>query len=323
MNYKPSINALTQPIVESLIRQSDVLRIGVQQEDTSGATIIDAGINHPGGLEAGRLVSEICLGGLGHVSLTHTNTAPQWPLSIYVHTTNPVLACLGSQYAGWQLSHGEGKEAFYALGSGPGRAASLREPLYEELAYADKAEHVCIVMEVDKNPPAELLMKMAEQCGVAIENLTVILTPTKSLAGVVQVVARVLETALHKAHELKFPLENIIDGAGSAPLCPPIPDFVQAMGRTNDAILFAGRVQLYVTGSDDDAKALATDLPSNTSKDYGKPFAKVFADAKYDFYQIDQMLFSPAQVSVTAVESGNTFFAGEVNLDLLQESFGG
>jgi len=322
MKKLPSINDLTQPIVQELINSADALRIGIEK-DSCGATIIDAGINYTGGLEAGRLISEVCLGGLGNVSLIHTNTAPQWPLSVYVHTANPVLACLGSQYAGWQLSHGEGKEAFYALGSGPGRAASLREPLYEELAYKDKASNVCIVMEVDKTPPSELLAKMAEQCGVGTENLTVILTPTKSLAGVVQVVARVLETALHKAHELKFPLERIIDGAGSAPLCPPIPDFVQAMGRTNDAILFAGRVQLYVSGSDEDAKELATNLPSNTSKDYGKPFAKVFADAKYDFYQIDQMLFSPAQVSVTAVESGNTFIAGEVNLDLLKESFGG
>ena len=322
MNKQASINDLTQPIVQELINRAVALRLGIEK-DSSDATIIDAGINHPGGLEAGRLISEICLGGLGKVSLTHINTAPKWPLSVYVHTTNPVLACLGSQYAGWQLSHGEGKDAFYALGSGPGRAASLREPLFEELGYKDKAKQVCIVMEVDKNPPSELLVKMAEQCGVAAKNLTVILTPTKSLAGVVQVVARVLETALHKAHELKFPLERILDGAGSAPLCPPIPDFVQAMGRTNDAILFAGRVQLYVTGSDDDAKTLAAELPSNTSKDYGKPFAKVFADANYDFYEIDQMLFSPAQVSVTAVESGNTFFAGEVNLDLLKESFGG
>ena len=322
MNKQPSINNLTQAIVQNLINRADELRIGVEK-DASGATIVDAGIKHAGGLEAGRIIAEICLGGLGSVSLQHNSTAPQWPLSVYVHTVNPVLACLGSQYAGWQLSHGEGKDAFYALGSGPGRAASLREPLYEELGYQDKADKVSIVMEVDKNPPTELLTKMADQCGVTAENLTVILTPTKSLAGVVQVVARVLETALHKAHELKFPLERIIDGAGSAPLCPPIPDFVQAMGRTNDAILFAGRVQLYVAGSDDDAKALATDLPSNISKDYGKPFAKVFADAKYDFYQIDQMLFSPAQVSVTAVESGNTFFAGEVNLDLLKESFGG
>ncbi len=322
MNKQPSINNLAQPIVQSLVDQADALRVGVSQ-DSSGVTIIDAGINHHGGLEAGRLISEICLGGLGSVSLIHTNTAPKWPLSVYVHTSNPVLACLGSQYAGWQLSHGEGKEAFYALGSGPGRAASLREPLYEELAYQDKAKDVCLVMEVDKNPPAELLAKMAEQCGVKAEKLTVILTPTKSLAGVVQVVARVLETALHKSHELKFPLDRIVDGAGSAPLCPPIPDFVQAMGRTNDSILFAGRVQLYVTGPDDDAKALANDLPSNTSNDYGKPFAKVFADAEYDFYKIDQMLFSPAQVSVTAMESGNTFFGGEVNLELLKESFGG
>lgn len=322
MNMQPSINNLSQPIVQSLIDQAERLRIGVSQDD-SGVTIVDAGINHHGGLEAGRIISEVCLGGLGNVSLLHTNTAPNWPLSVYVHTTNPVLACLGSQYAGWQLSHGEGKEAFYALGSGPGRAASLREPLYEELAYKDKAEKVCLVMEVDKNPPSELLAKMADQCGVKSQNLTVILTPTKSLAGVVQVVARVLETALHKSHELKFPLERIVDGAGSAPLCPPIPDFVQAMGRTNDSILFAGRVQLYVTGPDEDARALAKDLPSNTSNDYGKPFAKVFADAEYDFYKIDQMLFSPAQVSVTAMESGNTFFGGEVNLDLLKESFGG
>ena len=322
MNIQPSINNLSQPIVQSLIDQAERLRIGVSQDD-SGVTIVDAGINHHGGLEAGRIISEICLGGLGNVSLLHTNTAPNWPLSVYVHTTNPVLACLGSQYAGWQLSHGEGKEAFYALGSGPGRAASLREPLYEELAYQDKAEKVCLVMEVDKNPPSELLAKMADQCGVKSQNLTVILTPTKSLAGVVQVVARVLETALHKSHELKFPLERIVDGAGSAPLCPPIPDFVQAMGRTNDSILFAGRVQLFVTGPDEDARALANDLPSNTSNDYGKPFAKVFADAEYDFYKIDQMLFSPAQVSVTAMESGNTFLGGEVNLDLLKESFGG
>ena len=278
MNTQPSINSLAQPIVQKLVDCANALRVGLKQ-DSSGVTIIDAGIHHHGGLEAGRLISEICLGGLGKVSLMHTATAPNWPLSVYVHSSNPVLACLGSQYAGWQLSHGEGKEAFYALGSGPGRAASLREPLYEELAYKDKAEKVCIVMEVDKNPPSELLTKMSEQCGVTPENLTVILTPTKSLAGVVQVVARVLETALHKAHELKFPLERIIDGAGSAPLCPPIPDFVHAMGRTNDAILFAGRVQLFVSGSDDDAKALANDLPSNTSKDYGKPFAKVFSDA--------------------------------------------
>ena len=149
---------------------------------------------HLGGLEAGRLISEICLGGLGTVQLLHTSTAGQWPLSVYVHSSNPVIACLGSQYAGWQLSHGEGKGCIYALGSGPGRAAALREPLFKELDYEDKVDSVCFVMEVDKIPPSELLQQMCEQCGVAASNMTIILTPTKSLTGVVQIVARVLET---------------------------------------------------------------------------------------------------------------------------------
>lgn len=322
MNKLPSINNLTQPLLERLVDNAQALRIGVAK-DNCGSTIIDAGIHHYGGLEAGRLISEICLGGLGRVALIHTHTAPAWPLSVYVHTSNPVLACLGSQYAGWQLSHGEGKAAFNALGSGPARAAALKEPLYKTLAYEDKADKVCIVIEADRPPPSELLVSMSAQCAVEPKNLSVILAPTSSLAGVIQVVARVLETALHKAHELEFPLERIIDGAGSAPVSPPTPDFVKAMGRTNDAILFAGRVQLFVGGPDEDAQALARCLPANTSSDYGKPFAGVFADAGYDFYKIDQKLFSPAQVSVTAIDSGNTFFAGEVNLDLLKESFGG
>ena len=241
MNKELSINTLTRPLVDHLIERANPLRLGVER-DTSGVTLIDAGIQHAGGLEAGRLISEICLGGLGKVDLLHTSTTAQWPLSVYVHSSEPVIACLGSQYAGWQLSHGEGKGAFYALGSGPGRAAALREPLFEELGYQDKTDTACFVMEVDKTPPTELLEKMCQQCGVSAENMNVILTPTSSLAGVVQIVARVLETAMHKTHELKFPLDRVVDGAGSAPVSPPIPDFVQAMGRTNDAILFAGRM---------------------------------------------------------------------------------
>ena len=45
-----------------------------------------------------------------------------------------------------------------------------------------------------------------------------------------------------------FPLERIVDGMGAAPLAPPHPDFVTAMGRTNDAIIYGGQVHLFVTG---------------------------------------------------------------------------
>lgn len=326
MEYTASVNKLTQPLVQELLDNADKLRLKVQKLD-NGCTIIDVGIEVPGGLEAGRIITEICLGGMGTVSLSHSAYTENWPLTVNVHTSNPVLACLGSQYAGWSLSH----EKYFALGSGPARAMATKEKdgqivpveeLYKELDYNDKAETATLVIENDAIPPIEIVQKIAKACNVDLEKLTIIVTPTSSLAGGVQVVGRVLEVAMHKAHELHFPLENIIDGMGSAPLCPPHPDFVQAMGRTNDAILFAGLVHIFVKGSDAEAEKLAMALPSSTSKDYGKPFAQVFKDAKYDFFKIDGMLFSPASVIVTAVETGNSFRAGKLDNALLNQSFG-
>jgi methenyltetrahydromethanopterin cyclohydrolase len=319
---KPSVNRLCAPLVERLLADANVLRLGVQRLK-NGATLVDAGIEYTGGLEAGRRIAEICMGGLGYVSLTAGGVAERWPVTLHVHTNDPALACLGSQYAGWSLSHGEGKKAFHALGSGPARALAQKEPLYKDLGYKDDADSACLVLEVDSPPPLSLVDKIARDCGVAPEALTLILTPTRSLAGSTQVVARVLEVAMHKTHELKFPLEDIVDGCGSAPLAPPAPDFIRAMGRTNDAIVFAGQVQLYVRGSDEAAKRLAEQLPSSASKDYGRPFAEVFKSYEYDFFKVDPMLFSPAKIAVTAVESGYTFHSGHIDLKLLEVSFGG
>ncbi|WP_305907584.1 methenyltetrahydromethanopterin cyclohydrolase [Methylomarinum sp. Ch1-1] len=326
MQYTASVNKLTRPLVQELVDNADKLRIDVQKLE-NGGTIIDAGINVPGGLEAGRIITEICMGGMGSVTLSHSPYTTNWPLTVNVHSANPVLACLGSQYAGWSLSH----EKYYALGSGPARAMATKvkegvvepvEELYKELDYRDSAESTVLVIENDAIPPLAIVEKIAGACGVAADQLTIIVTPTSSLAGCVQVVGRVLEVAMHKAHELHFPLENIIDGSGSAPICPPHPDFVKAMGRTNDAILFAGQVQIYVKGEDEEAEKLAKQLPSSTSKDYGKPFADIFKDCNYDFFKIDGMLFSPASVIVTAVESGNSFRAGKLDNALLDQSFG-
>ena len=326
MKYSASINQLTQPLVQELIDNADKLRLGIQTLD-NGCTLIDAGIDSVGGLEAGRIITEICMGGLGTVSLSQSSYTDNWPLTVNVHTSNPLLACLGSQYAGWSLSH----EKYYALGSGPARAMATKqkkgisipvEALYKELAYQDEAEQAALVIENDQLPPIEVIDKIVSACGITADKLTIIVTPTSSLEGCVQVVGRVLEVALHKAHELHFPLENIIDGSGSAPVCPPHPDFVKAMGRTNDAILFAGQVQLFVKGSDEDAEKLAIALPSSTSKDYGKPFAEIFKACNYDFFKIDGMLFSPASVIVTNMETGNSYRAGKLDNVLLDQSFG-
>lgn len=319
-NNTPSINKLTEILVEQLVNNAAAYRIEVSQLE-NGSQIIDAGINVAGGLEAGRIIGEICMGGLGTVKLRASTNFRNWSWHLDVHSTNPVLACLASQYAGWSLNHGKGKEAFNALGSGPARAMGSNEELYEELGYRDKSDTACIVIEADKLPPVEIADKVAERCGIPANKLTIIMTPTSSLAGSVQVVSRVLETSLHKAHALHFPLDKIIDGAGSAPICPPSQDFLKAMSRTNDAILFAGQIHLFVEASDDDAEQLAKQLPSSASADYGKPFGEIFKDVEYDFYKIDPMLFSPARVAVSSLTTGKTYHAGEIDLDLLDKSF--
>jgi len=317
----PGVGDLAAPLVAALVLDAKALRLGVERLD-SGCTVVDGGINVPGGLEAGRRIAEICLGGLGTVSLQTGGSFARWPVGVAVHTANPVLACLGSQYAGWSLAHGEGKGAFHALGSGPGRALAAKEELFAELGYRDACDSACLVLEVDKRPPPEVIEKIVRACGITADRLTLILTPTSSLAGSMQIVARVVEVAMHKAHALGFALEHIIDGIGSAPLPPPAPDFLTAMGRTNDAILFGGDVHLFVSGDKAAAEQLANTLSCTTSRDYGKPFAEIFKACKYDFYKIDPQLFAPARVAVTAVDSGHTFHAGRFDEALLDRSFG-
>ena len=321
MTTLPSVNATAAPLVAELVDRADALRVGVTRME-DGTCVVDAGIDHRGGIEAGLLVTRICMGGLGHVALRSIPVFPDWPWQVEVRTSQPVLACLGAQYAGWSLSF-ETPKKFSALGSGPARALAVREPLFEELGYRDRSDSACLVLETDRHPPAALAEKVSRDCGVAPERVTLVLTPTGSLAGVVQIAARVVEVALHKAHEIGFPLDAIVDGAGSAPLPPPIDDSLAAMGRTNDTILFGGQVQLFVYCEDDLAEDLANRLPSSGSKDYGKPFAQVFRDYDYDFFRIDPMLFSPARVAVTALGSGRTFHAGRLDAELLERSFGG
>jgi methenyltetrahydromethanopterin cyclohydrolase len=311
-----SVNQLAAPLLNQLLAQADALELGVSKHE-SGCTIVDAGIQHAGSAEAGRLIAEICMGGLGKVNLQDDDRFAGWTDAVAVTSASPVLACLASQYAGWALSH----EKFFSLGSGPARALAQREDLFKELAYVDSASSTCIVLETDRVPPLQVIEKIVRDTKVAPEFLTIILTPTSSIAGVVQIVGRVLEVALHKAHTLHFPLENIVSGSGLAVLPPVAKDFMTAMGRTNDAILFGGDVHLQVRGDDAAAAKLAADLPSSASKDYGKTFAEVFKFYEMDFYKIDPMLFSPAKVTVTNLDTGHVFEGGYLNADLINLSF--
>lgn len=315
-----SVNTLARPLVEGLLHDAAALGLAVRH-DADGVCIVDAGLAVPGSVEAGRRVGEICMGGLGSVRLRAAPAASGWPTWLDVASAQPVLACLASQYAGWSLAASKeetGGRKFFSLGSGPARALAAKEDLYKELAYRDTADSGVLVLEVDREPPRVIIDKLLRDCGLQGPQLTLVVTPTTSLAGTTQVVARVLEVALHKAHEIGFPLAQIVSGTATAPLPAPSPDGVQAMGRTNDAILYGGQVQLVVRGDDAAARSLAQRLPSRNAKEFGQSFAELFVAAGYDFYKIDPALFAPAEVWVSNLDSGNTWHAGALNMALLQ-----
>jgi methenyltetrahydromethanopterin cyclohydrolase len=237
-----------------------------------------------------------------------------------VTTDRPAVACLAAQYAGWRLD----RDGYFAMGSGPGRALIRAEELYDDLGWDERASGAVLCLETRKPPPAEVAGYVAERAGVSPSDLTLLTAPTASVTGSVQIAARVVETALHKLHEVGFDVRRVVAGFGTCPLPPVAGDDMAALGRTNDAVLYGGQVHLTVEASDDDElRELVERLPASASSDYGEPFGTVLKDAEFDFYKIDPLLFSPAQVRLTSAGSGRSFEAGRVNLEVLERSFWG
>ncbi len=284
-----------------------------------GTRIVDCGIRAGGGgLEAGRRLAEICLAGLGKVELVEAEAEFGGGRAVRTATDQPLAACMASQYAGWQITG----EQFFAMGSGPMRAAAGKEALFDTIGLRETSEVAVGVLETRQFPPDAVCQDIAVACRVTPQNLTLLVAPTASLAGTVQVVARSLETAMHKLFELGFDLHRVVSGSGIAPLPPASADDLAAIGRTNDAILYGGRVALCVRGDDASLEEVGPRVPSSASPDHGQPFAAIFERYNRDFYKIDPHLFSPAVVTFTNVDTGRTFRFGHTQSDVLRKSFG-
>ncbi len=234
---------------------------------------------------------------------------------------NPVLGCMASQYAGWQIAVGK----YFAMGSGPMRAALGTEELFDHIEGREQPPVAVGVLETRKLPTEEVV-GLSDGCSkLPAAKLTLLAAPAFSLAGNLQVVARSLETALHKLYELQFDLGQVVSGFGVAPLPPVASDDLAAIGRTNDAILYGGRVVLWVKADDDRSRAtIGPKVPSSSSPDHGAPFAEVFKRYGMDFYKIDPLLFSPAMVSFHNLQTGKSHTFGRIaGPDVLRRSFFG
>jgi methenyltetrahydromethanopterin cyclohydrolase len=315
-----SMNERSYEIAQRMAADADLLNISVEKLGC-GATVIDAGVKVTGSLEAGRLFSEACLGGLAKVDFCPLNFGQFTLPGVSILASRPVEACMAAQYAGWSVEvKVENQKSYQAMGSGPARSLYGKEALLQKLGIREKADMAVLALESHKLPGNEVASWAAEKCGVSPERVTLLVAPTASLVGSVQVAARVVETGLHKMFEVGFDISSTLSGFGVCPIAPIAQDNLQAIGRTNDAVLYGG--QAWYTAKTDPAKIeeIFEKLPSSASRDYGTPFYELFRRNDFDFYKIDPLLFSPAEVYINELTSGRTFHAGGVNSKILQKS---
>jgi methenyltetrahydromethanopterin cyclohydrolase len=311
-----SMNERAAALVDAMAADADALGIEVRTLQ-SGARLVDCGAKVRGGLQAGLGFAATCMGGLGRLNPVPVSVGTRtWP-GVGVGVDQPAAACLAAQYAGWKLEH----EDFFAMASGPGRALARAEELFDELAWREQAEHAVLCLETRQDPPAEVVDKVAQRCGVQASAVTFLIAPTASVCGSVQISARVVETALHKLHELGVDPARVLSGWGCCPIAPVAKNDPAAIGRTNDAVLYGGTVHLWIEGADDEVADLARRLPSAASDAFGTPFGELLAAANWNFYDIDPLLFSPAAATLTSTESGRAHHGGGLAPDVLERSF--
>jgi methenyltetrahydromethanopterin cyclohydrolase len=315
-----SVNQMAWKIAQKFIDNPEFYGITVTKS-TAGATIIDAGVNATGGFQAGKKLTELCMGGAGKAQLSFKTYGDLTFPSITVSSDHPAIAMLGSQFAGWRIKEPDGN---IAIGSGPVRALALKpKEVFEEIGYKDSSDKAVITLESNVLPSDTLIEKVTSACSVKAENLIVVVAPTASMAGLTQVAGRVVEVGIHKLKTLGLSPKFIQYAMGYAPIPPVGMDFEVAMARTNDAILYGGTVYLTVNYNDETAlQTMVNQTPSMASKDYGKPFLQIFREADKDFYKIDHGLFAPAVLMINNAKTGRTFKAGQINPKVLAESLG-
>ena len=311
-----SLNEIARKVITPLIDNPELYRVSVK-ESPSGATIVDCGVEQLGSVGAGIIFSRACLSGLGEVEIIEKNYSSFSLPAVSVTVDHPVEACMASQYAGWAICVDE----YFAMGSGPARALFGKEDLFNHIAHKEESSTAVLMLETSTLPDDKVIKHLVSQLGVNPQNLYILAAPTASVVGAIQVSARIVETSIHKLHEVGFKLDTVLHGVGFAPVAPIACDDLQAIGRTNDCILYGGMSCLTLDCDEEYLVENLEKIPSSHSSDHGRTFDELFK--KYgDFYKIDPMLFSPAVIQINNTRTGSFHTSGEFLPELLQESFG-
>ncbi len=311
-----SINRLAYELVKEFIGLPEYYGVTVEKLPC-GTTVIDTGLEAPGGYEAGLLTTRIAMGGAGSANLGYADFGGLKLPTVIIATDHPAIALFGAQLAGWRIK----PEGYTADTSGPARALALKpKKVYQNIEYKDEADVAVLLLETEEKPPDSAGTYVAEKRGVEPEDVYLVLTSTTSLAGMVQISGRIVETGLFRLDVLGLDLKKVRYAAGYAPVMPVHVDHGIAMGRAEDALTYGGVTNYVVDEEEDVLRELVEKAPSTNCKDYGKTSYEIYKAADFDFTQIDPALFAPAVITMTCAKTGATFTRGEINSGILIKS---
>ncbi|MBP2251358.1 methenyltetrahydromethanopterin cyclohydrolase [Halarchaeum solikamskense] len=308
-----SINRMAVELADEAVEFAGELDVGAFDLE-NGATVLDFGVDHAGGIEAGLLLAEIQTAGLATVQTGMADVAGAPFTHVELACDRPDLALLCSQKAGWELS----ADGFEALGSGPARALVAEEAEFRELGYTDAFDLSVLTLESDDLPDEGVARVIADRAEVNTDGLYLPTYAAGSISGSVSAAARAAEMATFRLFEAGYDPRSIRSVNGRAPVAPVAGDESTAIAREMDALAYGG--QVYMTVETDDASAFEA-VPSTASEEYERPLGEVFDDVEWDFSEVAAGVFGPAQVTVNVV-GGPTYALGRTSEDVLAESFG-
>ena len=296
-----NLNEKSLKIVEEIIRRKDELNVKFY-ELKNGTKVLDF---NDATIEAGILYSLVTLGGLAKINISFKNFFGINCLVLEETINNPVIACLASQKAGWNIK----VDNFQALGSGPARILSRKpKKTFEKINYKEESNIGVICLETSKTPNEKVSEYISNSCKINPENLYILFARTNSLTGIIQIMARVVEQALFKMELLNIDFSSIYSAYGIVPIPIELKDEFSTMIACNDALIYGSIVYLFSRKEINGER-----IPSSSSKFFGKSFKEIYEKAGYDFYKIDPEIFSPAIIYL----NGKKY--GEIRTDILKK----
>jgi methenyltetrahydromethanopterin cyclohydrolase len=317
-----SVNQAAMKIVhEKILPNIEQLNCAVVRLG-NGATVIDMGLHAPGGWQAGKLFTEVALGGLAYVRFGRFSAGEINLPSIDVYIDHPQIACISSQFSSWKMPPGYlGDDGIPPLGGGPARAIARNDIFSQAWGYQDMHHETVLGVQISEMPDEAFAQHVADACKVRVENVYLLVAKTGSLAGMIQICSRSVETSIWRLRKKGLDLKKIIAGMGSCPIPPPTWDEHIAMDRVNTAVIYGGSARYLVDANDEEVEAIIGKLSISSSDCYGEHFMQIYEDSGRDIFKIEKDINTISVFDITNLATGRTFREGVIREDMLTASF--